>query len=296
MSDRLLDPELMRRVDRLLAMPGRPGLGAGPGLRRGPRQGGGVELADYRAYAPGDDPRRVDWNAYARLERFFLRLFVEEQAATLHLLVDASASMAFGRPAKLDFAKRLAAALGYAALAGLDQVVLGAFPHAPTSAGRRLRGRGAIAELLRSLTSIEPEGRGTLAPAIRRHAAALRAPGPLILLTDLWDEDWRAGLDATLAAGYPPALIQILAPEERDPAAADLGPGPQRVVDSETGQAVDVEIDGDSLDSYRQALDAREAEIAAWCRARGIPFAPLTSDLDPAEVVLGLLRQVGIVG
>ncbi|MCB9176823.1 MAG: DUF58 domain-containing protein [Caldilineae bacterium] len=296
MSQALLDPELMRRIDRLRVMPGRPGRGVGPGLRPGPRQGGGVELADYRAYAPGDDPRQVDWKAYARLERYFLRLFVEEQAATLHLLIDCSASMAAGRPSKLDFARRLAAALGYAALAGLDEVLIGAFPVAPAGAGRALRGRGATAGLLATLAGLEAGGQADLEAAVRRHAAAARRPGPLLLIGDLWDARWREGASAALAAGYDLALIQVLAPEEREPSLAGLPTGALSLVDSETGERVEIELDGELLERYRIALAEREAEIDAWCRARRLPFAVLTSDRDPGEGVLGLLRQLGLLG
>ena len=116
MSEPLLSPDFLRQLDRLDLATCRLQPGRMQGERRGPRRGGGQEFADYRPYTPGDDLRQVDWNAYARMERFFLRLFVEEEDTTLHLLLDASRSMAWGEPTKLDFARRCAAALGYVAL------------------------------------------------------------------------------------------------------------------------------------------------------------------------------------
>jgi uncharacterized protein (DUF58 family) len=291
----LLEADLMRRIDRLVVMPGRWGGGAGPGARRGPGQGAGMELADYRAYAPGDDLRQLDWNAYARLDRPYLRRFVEDQDATLHLLIDGTASMAAGRPSKLDLARRLAAALGYAALSGMDRVLVDAFPEAPAQAGRALRGRGATATLLDQLGRLEAVGRLELEVAVRRHAAAYRQRGPMILISDLWDADWQAGLGAALSAGYSLAVIQVLAPEERDPASAGAFLGPMRLIDSESGERLDIQADGPGLARYRAALAARESEIAAWCRERRVAFASLASDRDPAEAVLGLLRRRGMV-
>ncbi len=92
------------------------------GERRSVRRGQSVEFADYRNYTHGDDLRQLDWNVYARLEKLFIKLFVEEEDVTVHVLVDAAASMDFGEPNKLDFARRAAAALAYLGLAHLDRV------------------------------------------------------------------------------------------------------------------------------------------------------------------------------
>lgn len=295
MSLTLLDADLMRRIDRLVAMPGRSGGSAGPGARRGPRLGAGMELADYRAYVPGDDLRQLDWNAYARLDRPYLRRFVEEQGATLHILIDCSASMAAGQPSKLDFARRLAAALGYAALSGMDQLRLGAFPETPAQAGRALRGRGATMALLDLLGRLEAGGRMGLEEAVRRHAAAHRQRGPMILIGDLWDADWQAGLAAAPSMGYDLAVIQVLAPEEIDPESAGAMSGPLSLVDSESGERLAIQADADGIIRYRAALAAREAEVAAWCRVRRVSFVAVRSDGDPAGVVLGPLRRAGLL-
>src|SRR5512147_1348130 len=113
MTDQLLQPSFLYALDRLALVSRRMRAGTFKGERRSPRRGGSVEFADYREYAPGDDFRQVDWNAYARLERLFLRLFVEEEDATVHILLDASKSMDWGEPNKWLYARRVAAALGY---------------------------------------------------------------------------------------------------------------------------------------------------------------------------------------
>src|SRR5512135_2176770 len=119
MPEPLLSPSFLATLDRLTLVSRRARMGKFKGERRSPRRGGSVEFADFREYAPGDDFRQIDWNAYARLERLFLRLFVEEEDATVHVIVDASQSMDWGKPSKWAYAQRVAAALGYVTLVGM---------------------------------------------------------------------------------------------------------------------------------------------------------------------------------
>ncbi|MEO8511386.1 MAG: DUF58 domain-containing protein, partial [Chloroflexota bacterium] len=121
-ADRLFDETFLRRLEQLELASRRMTAGRMKGERRSVRRGQSIEFADYRTYASGDDLRQLDWNVYARLERLFIRLFVEEEDVTVHVLVDASRSMDFGEPNKLDFARRAAAALAYLGLAHLDRV------------------------------------------------------------------------------------------------------------------------------------------------------------------------------
>ncbi|HET9416738.1 MAG TPA: DUF58 domain-containing protein, partial [Candidatus Limnocylindria bacterium] len=116
------DEAFLRRLEQLELASRRLTAGRMKGERRSVRRGQSVEFADYRTYAMGDDLRQLDWNAYARLERLFVKLFVEEEDVTVHLLVDASRSMDYGQPNKLDAARRAAAALGYLGLASMDRV------------------------------------------------------------------------------------------------------------------------------------------------------------------------------
>jgi len=118
-------PEFLAQLERLSLLSRRTFRGSIKGERRSPRRGHSVEFADYRAYGHGDDLRYVDWNIYARLDRLHVKLFVDEEDLCLHLLVDASASMGFGAPSKLDYAVRLAGALGFVGLVNHERVGLG---------------------------------------------------------------------------------------------------------------------------------------------------------------------------
>ncbi|MBA2757676.1 MAG: DUF58 domain-containing protein, partial [Chloroflexi bacterium] len=113
----VFDEGFLRQLERLLLLMRSPVRGGLKGGRRSVKRGQSVEFADYREYTLGDDLRQLDWNVYARLEKLFVKLFVEEEDVTITLLIDASTSMASGHPQKLLFAKRAAAALGYIGLA-----------------------------------------------------------------------------------------------------------------------------------------------------------------------------------
>ena len=123
----LFDERFLRQMDQLVLISKRARAGQMQGERRSPKRGQSVEFADYRQYSRGDDFRMVDWNVYARLETLFLKLFVEEEDITVHLLIDCSHSMDWGTPNKLLVAKRLVGAVGYIALAGLDRVTASTF-------------------------------------------------------------------------------------------------------------------------------------------------------------------------
>ena len=138
----VFDEAFLRQLERLLLLMRSPVRGGLKGGRRSVKRGQSVEFADYREYTHGDDLRQLDWNVYARLERLFVKLFIEEEDVTVTLLVDASASMATGRPSKLVFAKRAAAALGYIGLASEDRVAVSALAGRATAGGRRCAAPG----------------------------------------------------------------------------------------------------------------------------------------------------------
>src|SRR5919107_194704 len=150
----VFDEGLLRQLERLQLIMKAPVRGGLKGGRRSVKRGQSVEFADFRDYALGDDLRQLDWNVLARLEKLFVKLYVEEEDITIHFLLDASASMAAGHPSKLVFAKRAAAALGYIGLASEDRVAVTALVG---RAGRRqvaLRGSGRVFRLLSALSGV----------------------------------------------------------------------------------------------------------------------------------------------
>lgn len=293
-ADPLFEPAFLRRLERVAVYARRALRGLGQGERRGRRHGGAVEFADTRGYVPGDDPRRIDWWAYARLESLLVRLYVEEQDLSLHVLLDRSASMATGTPPKDVHARRLAAALAWVGLAQGDRVTVRLFaggeddpPLGP------LRGRAALHRLLASLAARgEAEGVTSLDDAARAFVARRPPTGVVLLISDLLDP---AGLERPLArlrhGGHEVHVVHVLA---RDELAPEVGADVD-LEDAETGEVQGVVLDQAGVAAYQAAL-ARFLEGARRaCAVQGAGYVLAPTDVPVEELVLDALRRAGIV-
>jgi uncharacterized protein (DUF58 family) len=287
----LFDETFLRRLEQLELASRRLTAGRMKGERRSVRRGQSVEFADYRNYAAGDDLRQLDWNVYARLERLFIKLFVEEEDVTVHVLVDASRSMDFGQPNKLDFARRAAGALGYLGLASLDRVSVAFLGDGHATGMRPMRGKRRALELFAFLSETHGQRLTGLAAAAREYAARLRGTGPLLLLSDLMDPGYLDALRDLAGTRCQLSVLHVLAPEELDPEV----PADARLVDSETSQGVEVTGDEDLVDRYRARLSEWQAEIAAFVSARGGAYVAVPSDLDLTDLLFDVLRRRRVV-
>ena len=289
---RLLDPGFLQKLETLSLLSRKRVRGMQRGERRSIARGRGVEFDDYRAYQPGDDYRYIDWNVVSRLDRLFIKLFSEEEDLDVLLMVDTSASMAAGHPSKLLLAKHLAAAVGYIGLANLDRVGVSAFA---TTAGprlERLRGRARAGDLLGFLERLEPSGETDLLLAMRRQLAASRRRGLLVLLTDLFDpRGYERALLLARARRFQTFLIHLLADDELAPRLA----GDLRLVDAETGRAVEVTVDAEALRAYAAARDAFFHGIERFCFHHGIDYLRTTTSVSVESLILRWLRQGGLV-
>lgn len=288
----LFEPEFLRRLEQLSLFSRRAMAGQLQGERRSLKRGQSVEFADFRPYVDGDDIRRIDWNVYARLERFFLKLFIEEEDLTVHLLIDNSRSMDWGDPNKLWYARRVAGALGYITLSGLDRVTATAL--ARQDAGGYFpsrRGKHQSLQLFDFLGSIRPGGHLSLAERLSTYAAAVHQPGPLVLLTDLYDPDWRQAIGFLLARRFEVSLIQILSPQEIEPQVE----GDVALLDSETRHKLEVTVDYPLLERYRSNRVAWQEEIRGFCQARQVNYIPVVSTVSFETLMLAVLRQRGLL-
>jgi len=289
----VFDEGFLRQLERLGLLMKQPVRGGLKGGRRSVKRGQSVEFADYRDYALGDDLRQLDWNVYARLEKLFVKLFVEEEDVTVTFLVDASPSMAFGHPEKLLFAKRAAAALGYIALAGEDRVVVSALTGRVARRQGGLRGSGRVFRLLGNLSGIKPADGPTDLLASARHAGAmLTGRGVVVLISDLLDPSADRVIRELAAQGSELIVLHVLSPEELDPRLE----GDLRLVDSETREGIDVTVDLATIDSYKARLAAWQEGLNDLATRRRASYAPVPSDLPLADLVFAELRRRRVVG
>ncbi len=290
----LFDETFLRKLERLAILSRQTMAGKLQGERRSTKRGQSVEFADFRPYAPGDDFRRIDWNAYARLERFFIKLFVEEEDLTVHLVVDTSRSMDWGDPNKLEYAVKAAAALGYIALAGLDRVTVTALGDGGNSNGGYFpphRGKSRAFALFSFLSLLTAGGHTDLAPRLRSYAVATNQPGPLLLFSDLLDEGWKDGLHALAGRGFEVSILHLLSPEEVEPELT----GDLKLLDSETGAQVEITADYEMLARYREGLAEWQTEIRHFCGVRGMHYVPVVTSLPFEELLFTWLRRQGVL-
>jgi uncharacterized protein (DUF58 family) len=284
-------PAFQVAMERLSIAVRQPARGQHAGTVRSRARGRALEFADYRPYTPGDDPKLVDWRAYIRLDRLYLKQFEEERARRLTLLVDVSASLGSGdgEAHKGLYGRRLAAALAWIALSHHEPVRVsllrdgGAAPLPPLST------RGAAVTLFRELEEVRESG-GTLLSTSLRKALAGQTRGPVALITDLLDPTWPEALDALGSTGEG-ALLQLLSPEEWEP---PLGEEVE-LEDAETGEVRPSRLGPVELATYRQRLEEFVSGVRRQCNRLGIVHVALNTGVPLQETVMRVLPRAGVL-
>lgn len=287
----LLPPQLLARLERLELVSRKIFRGRLKGERRSRRKGQSVEFADFRNYVPGDDLRFVDWNLYARLDKLFLKLFLEEEDLHVFFLVDASPSMNFGDPTKFFAAKQVAAALAFVGMCRGDRVRI-EFLGTENQSSPVLRGRSQLWRMSDFVQSIEPEQVCNLTDAVKRFCLKNSGRGIVVLLSDLMDK-----------SGYEPALrllvgqqmdvfvIHVLSPEEMDPNLK----GDLKLVDCEDEDEAEISVSTALLKKYKSTLAAYVDQARRFCSQRGMTYLLARSD-QGADVLVGqYLLERGLV-
>ena len=278
----MLTDAFLSRLDRLcLAMRGRAHGGAG-GSRRSRQTGSSAEFSDYREYIPGDDIRRIDWNAMARFDKVFLKLFMEEQESAVTVLLDGSASMG----EKWEAARQAAEAVGYLALTGGDRLRVICLQADGNRISPPMSGRQAYARLEQFLDTCAPRGAGNLTESVMR-AEGLRK-GLCFLISDCYAEDGiGTALDSLRYRGQECAVIQVMSAFELNP---ELD-GAVKLTDSESGESVDLLADREALENYRGTLASFLDGVRETCFRREPPCALLDAGQNFEEIWIPLISR-----
>lgn len=308
----LLGAETMHRLDRLDLLSRKVFAGKLPGERRSKRRGQSVEFDDYRQYVPGDDLRHIDWNVYARLDRMFIKLFLEEEDLSLHLVIDASASMDAGDPNKIIFCQKLAMALGYIGLVNNNRVGMTVFGRDKLLRLGECRGRRQVQRIGQFLLDMPADTTtGSMAPgpsadftgAMKAVAAMRSGQGVLVVLSDfLLHEGYEEGLRMLASRrGWDAYCLQTLAPDEIDPEHAGEGAGGPviagdlRLTDVETGKDAEVTVTAALLKQYKQTLEHYCNELGSYCVAREMVHSLVRTDTTIESLLLDSLRKRGLL-
>lgn len=289
----LLDSPFMAKLDRLDVMSRKLLLGKLKGERRSKRRGQSVEFADYRNYVVGDDLRFIDWNTYARLDRLFLKLFLEEEDLSLYVLIDTSKSTDYGEPSKAFYLKQVAAALGYVGLVNYNRVTIAAMADGIVAESGSLRGRTKVNQMLNFVQKLRPSGASHFADACKRFAMAHRGKGVCVVLSDFYDKGgYETGLRYVAGGRYDLFAVQVLSPQEIDP---DLQ-GDLKLRDMEDDDLAEVSITQPLIKQYKANLNAYCLSLKDYVTRRGGTYLFSSTAVPFDTLVLNYLRERGLLG
>jgi uncharacterized protein (DUF58 family) len=289
----LLDPAFMARLDQLDVLSRKMLAGKMKGERRSKRRGESVEFADYRNYVVGDDLRRIDWNIYARLDRLFLKLFLEEEDLSLYILVDVSKSCDYGNPNKALYLKQVAAALGYVGLVNYNRVTIAAMADEIVSETGGMRGRRRVPNMIDFVSKLNPTGPSNLAEACRRFALSHRTKGVMVVLSDFFDKGgYENGLRYLAGGRYDLFCVQVLSPQEIDPELQ----GDLKLKDMEDDDLAEVSITQPLMKKYKANLNAYCLALKDYLTRRGGTYLFSSTAVPFDTLVLNYLRDRGLLG
>lgn len=291
MGERIFDAEFLKKLDTIVINV-RMMMNTGSGGNRKSRsKGSSVEFSDFREYSLGDDFRRIDWNAYGRFDRLFVKLFMEEREALINIFVDGSRSMYFGEPKKSLTAIKLSGILAYLALNNLDRVCLNTFSGALLKQSPALNGRGMFQRCADFLENVQFEGTTDLGSAIRKKD--FKGSGVSIIFSDFFTPGGiEAAVKYLLYKKQDVILVHVLAPEELDP----VMEGQIRLLDSETGEARDISVTPALLKQYDKELNAFINGIKEYCSRMGATYIQISTAEPVEKIVFEEFTRAGIVG
>jgi uncharacterized protein (DUF58 family) len=288
----LFDDEFQRKLDYLAMVSRRVFSGAMRAERRTKKTGSGVEFADHRDYAPGDDFRYLDWHAYQRFDRLLIRLYEEEEDLSIYCIIDTSSSMGFGNGDKLRHAKRLCAALAYVGLANLDRIAIVAATDEISGRMPTTRGKARIFRIFRFLRGVRAEGQTDLGEAMKTFVAQHKRRGLAVLLSDLYDPaGFERGINVLRFNRFEPFVIHLVDPSEGKP---DLK-GDVRIYDCESGDEREVTVTAKVLERYKEAYEQYLADIRRFCTSRQVSYFRADVDVPFDELILRVFRRGGFL-
>lgn len=287
-----MDKNFFKKLDRLLLSTDRLVKGGSGGIRRSSGKGSSIEFSDYREYTSGDDFRHIDWNAYARFDRLFIKLFMEEQETMVTVFLDTSKSMDFGEPNKGDIAKDLTAVFSYIALSGLDRLTVATLKEQDVERSSIYAGKQSFFRAYDYIYDIDFEGETYISRAIKKAHFLNPKAGISIIISDLFSkDDYREGIDYLLYRGQDVVVIHILSPQEREP---NLD-GSVQLIDSEDGSKLSIMANNSLLRSYSENVDKFLNGNREFCHSRGIHYVDVNSNMDLEEIVFGLLMRQKVI-
>ena len=287
--DALFDPDFLTALERFRLHAKRVSPAGRHADQASSDRGAGLEFADYKPYVPGDDLRAIDWNVYRRLGRVFVRVFEERQDLPVYMLVDRSKSMFLERRRRIDAGLKAAFGLASIVLAQHDSVGLFAFSNTLEVKIKATSGRNRLMTFGRQLACLDEAHETCLADAVNRLAGMRLRRGLLVIVSDFFDP---AGIEAVVAAmklcRHRLLLLQLSKDADANPGVHKDLHGDVRLLDCESGAAVDVTIGPAVLARYQEIYQAFNDRLASFAQQHGAGLMRLNADGDVLEQLRAL--------
>jgi uncharacterized protein (DUF58 family) len=291
-TSELLSPQLLAQLERLELVSRKVFRGRMKGERLSRRKGQSVEFSDFRNYVPGDDLRFIDWNTYARLDRLFLKIFLEEEDLHFYVLIDDSLSMEYGTPSKFFFAKQLAASLGFIGLTRADRVKIETLGQSARVSGPVLRGRSSLWRMVQHLELLPHVEHTDLTQGVKNFCLRNSGRGVVVLVSDLMDKHgYETALRYLVSQQFDIYVIHVLSQEEVDP---DLK-GDLRLVDCEDRDEAEITVSAPLLKRYKQTLAAFTQGAKDFCSKRAVSYLLATTQMPVDQLISSYLAKRGLV-
>jgi len=284
MTEFKIESAFLERLERLTIhwQKSFPGVVGGHNTSR--FSGPGQEFLDHRNFSNGDDLRAVNWRAYMRLEKLFLKLFTIEPRVPIRLFLDSSESMGLGN--KWDYARRLAAAITYVGLVRLDAMQLIPFREELEEGLKCGGGRHRFSPVADYLGGLEAKGKTDFGRVVRDFLGGDKQRGLVIVISDfLGEQDWEKPLQYMCDFGHELTLIQVWNDEDRTPTAE----GDLEVTEVESGKQVKLSFDAKARDQYTEAFDAYAETLRHLALRNQGRYSGLPTSTSVEEAVFGAL-------
>ncbi|MBQ9395006.1 MAG: DUF58 domain-containing protein [Proteobacteria bacterium] len=288
----LFDDEFLKKIEYLYVVSKRMFKGRLRAERKTKKVASGIEFADYRNYAPGDDFRALDWRLYARTEKLLVRLFEEKEELSIYFLIDTSSSMKFHDEVKLNYAKKMAAALGFIGLCNQDRVSFIAFNEKVLDRLPPTSGRGQIFKVFNFLEKLKGVGATSFEDSFKTFASENRRRGVAVVLSDFYNPGgYEKALSFLHYQQFETYVVHISDESEFDPKVH----GDVSLVDEETGERLDLTMTPRLVSKYKKAFDALCLQMESWCVSHRMLYfrTPVSVPFD--EIVLKVFRAGGFL-
>lgn len=288
----LLDREFLEKLERLTIhwQKSFPGLVGGHNRSRFP--GAGQEFLDHRNFHHGDDLRAVNWRAFLRLEKLFLKMFQVEPRVPVRMLIDQSESMSAYGDVKFDYARKLAGALCYVGLVRLDSIEIHGFASRLTQRIFCTGGRHRFSMVSEGLGEMQSQGQTDYLSMVREFCGTYSQRGLVIVISDFLDDrGCEKALQYLADFGHELMLLQLWADEDRIPPWV----GELELRDAETGRTLKLDFDAEARERYTRAFDEFSSGIQAIALRSGGRYAGISCSQPLESVIFGdLIRVRGI--